>query len=130
MTPSCCEDLQRLRKFGDQNIDTDSAAQVTRVYLDPDVPTSASGVTRPSESPVSKGVEKFWKILALEYCAGLDFAARGADFFFASKLNRPPSDFFETAQFEGRINQIREQNFSGTCGPFTVAIWRIVRCNG
>ena len=115
--------------------------------IDPDIPTPATGKTRPAESPVSKGVEKFastyqksgisgliveitgcykWALqiakpagrrIAFENCAALDIVTRSFDAAFSSKMNFPPNEFFEAFKFDARINQIRDQNFEGMVWP-------------
>jgi hypothetical protein len=115
--------------------------------FDNDFPTPATGKTRPGEAAVSKGVEKFTKIyprsgmaglsveiagcykwalqiaklagrrVALEHCAALDIVARSFDLAFTSKMNLPPTEFFEATTFERRINQIRDQAFEGMVWP-------------
>jgi hypothetical protein len=115
--------------------------------FDPDLPSPATGKTRPAESAVSKGVEKFNKIfqqtgmagvsaelsgcyrwslqvakptarrVALEHCAAMDIVARHVDVAVTAKLGFPPTEFFEAERLEARVNQIRDQQFEGMIYP-------------
>ncbi len=115
--------------------------------FDPDSPSSAIGKTRPTEHAVSKGVEKFdktyqrsgmagvsaelagcyrWALqiakptgrrVALEHCAAMDIVAHYVDAAFTSKMNLPPTEYFEAAKLEARLNQIRDQRFEGMVFP-------------